>query len=289
LSGTLAVYCVLVVLASLLGGAVPSRLHLTHTRLQLMVSFVAGLMLGVALLHMIPHAAHYVSIDATARWGVVGLLAMFFLIRAFHFHEHEMGMGHGEGEGHAHEHAHANEHAHEHPHPPLSREHPHLPFSLGWVGIAIGLSVHSLIDGVALASSTFAEAHPGHAHEGATLPGVGTFLAVLLHKPLDALAITSVMAAAGWPLRTRCIVNALFALVCPLGAALFVLGAGAGSGAVLGAALAFAAGAFLCISLGDLLPEVQFHRHDRLKLSAALLAGVAIAYAVTFLEKGMHG
>ena len=107
---TLLVYCVLVVLASLLGGALPSRFRLTHTRLQVTVSFVAGLMLGVALLHMIPHAAHHVSLDATAQWSVVGLLLMFFLIRAFHFHEHETGMGHGEGEEHA---------------PPRSRGHPH--------------------------------------------------------------------------------------------------------------------------------------------------------------------
>jgi zinc and cadmium transporter len=266
---TLAVYCVLVVLASLLGGALPSRLHLTHTRLQMMVSFVAGLMLGVALLHLIPHATHHTTIDATARWAVVGLLVMFFLIRAFHFHEHEIGMGPGEGE-------------HEHEHPPLPHGHPRLP-SLGWVGIAVGLSIHSAVDGVALASSAIAEHHQG------MFAGVGTFLAVLLHKPLDALAITSVMAASGWPVRSRRIVNTLFALVCPLGAALFVLGANTGSGPFLGGALAFAAGAFLCISLGDLLPELQFHRHDRLKLSLALLVGVALAYAVTFLEVGMHG
>lgn len=260
---TLAVYCVLVVLASLLGGALPSRLHLTHTRLQVTVSFVAGLMLGVALLHMIPHAAHYTSIDGTARWAVVGLLVMFFLIRLFHFHEHEVAMGHGEGEE-----------------APLSPAPPH-PHSLGWVGVAVGLSIHSAVDGVALASSTLAEEGP--------FAGVGTFLAVFLHKPLDALAITSLMAASGWPSRTRRLVNVGFALICPLGAALFVIGAGTGSAALLGAALAFAAGAFLCISLGDLLPELQFHRHDRLKLSLALIAGVALAYGVTFLEHGMHG
>ena len=262
---TLAIYCVLVVLASLLGGALPSRFRLTHTRLQVTVSFVAGLMLGVALLHMIPHAAHYTSIDGTARWAVGGLLVMFFLIRLFHFHEHEVGMGHGEGEE-----------------APLSPAPPH-PHSLGWVGVAIGLSIHSAIDGVALASSTLAEEEHG------AVAGIGTFLAVFLHKPLDALAITSLMAASGWPSRTRRIVNVGFALICPLGAALFSLGAGTGSDALLGAALAFAAGAFLCISLGDLLPEVQFHRHDRLKLSLALLLGVAIAYGVTFLEHGMHG
>lgn len=262
---TLAAYCALVVIASLLGGALPSRFRLTHTRLQVTVSFVAGLMLGVALLHMIPHAAHYTSIDGTARWAVGGLLVMFFLIRLFHFHEHEVGMGHGEGEE-----------------PPLSRGHPH-PHSLGWVGVAVGLSIHSAVDGVALASSVLAE------EESGPLAGVGTFLAVFLHKPLDALAITSLMAASGWPTRARRLVNVGFALICPVGAALFVMGAGTGSEALLGAALAFAAGAFLCISLGDLLPELQFHRHDRLKLSLALLLGVALAYGVTFLEHGMHG
>ncbi len=254
---TLAVYCVLVVLASLLGGALPSRLHLTHTRLQVAISLVAGLMLGVALLHMIPHAAGHISLDATVQWAVGGLLVRFVLTRACHFHDHATGRGHGEGEE-----------------PPLSRGHPH-----PWVGVAVGLSLHSVVDGVALASSALAE--EGH------LAGLGTFLAVFLHKPLDALAITSLMAASGWPARKQWLVNGAFALVCPLGAALFV--AGAGSAVFLGAALAFAAGAFLCISLGDLLPELQFHRHDRLKLSAALLLGVALAYAVTFLEHGLHG
>jgi zinc and cadmium transporter len=144
--------------------------------------------------------------------------------------------------------------------------------------VAVGLSLHSAVDGVALSSSALAE-HGDY-------PGLGTFLAVLLHKPLDALAITSLMAAGGWPTRTRRIVNVAFALICPLGAALFCAGARLGSEALLGGALGFAAGAFLCIALADLLPEVQFHRHDRLKLSAALLLGVALAYGVTFLEAG---
>jgi zinc and cadmium transporter len=219
-------------------------------------------MLGVALFHLLPHAAHYThTLDHAMLWLTGGLLAMFLLIRAFHFHGHEMGSEEG--------------HAHPHPH-----RDPR-PRSLGWVGVAIGLSLHSLVDGIALASSALAEAP-------APVAGVGTFLAVLLHKPLDSLAIASLMAASGWPARTRSIVNVAFALTCPLGAALFYVGAAAGSGAVLGPALAFAAGAFLCISLSDLLPEVQFHRHDRLKLSAALLLGVALAYTVTFLEVGFH-
>ncbi len=53
-------------------------------------------------------------------------------------------------------------------------------------------------------------------------------------------------------------------------------------------ALAFSAGTFLCISLSDLLPELQFHRHDRVKLSAALLFGLAVAHLAAQLEAAAH-
>jgi zinc and cadmium transporter len=56
----------------------------------------------------------------------------------------------------------------------------------------------------------------------------------------------------------------------------------------LGQTLGFAAGAFLCIATSDLLPELQFHRHDRVKLSAALAAGLALAWGTVFLETGGH-
>jgi zinc and cadmium transporter len=52
--------------------------------------------------------------------------------------------------------------------------------------------------------------------------------------------------------------------------------------------LAFSAGTFLCISLSDLLPELQFHQHDRVKLSLALLLGLTVAYAAGRLEAAAH-
>ena len=84
--------------------------------------------------------------------------------------------------------------------------------------------------------------------------------------------------------------NVGYALICPLAAALSYFGAGVlgtvREGPGLGYALAFAVGAFLCIALSDLLPEVHFHRHDRGKLLLALLSGVSLAYALYFLETG---
>ena len=259
-------YCGLIVVASLFGGWLPSIVRLTHTRMQVLISLVAGFMLGVGLLHMVPHAiAQGVSGDQVSLWLLAGLLVMFFLVRTLHFHDHTQT----EGECDA-----TREHAagHSHASPPRHR--------LSWIGVAVGLGLHSAIDGVAVAAAVMA------AGGGVLLGGLGTLLAVLLHKPLDALAVTSLMAAGGWSKRARTLVNAGFALTCPLGAALFYFGWGHGPGAIVGCALAFSAGVFLCIALGDLLPEIQFHSHDRLKLSAALLLGVALAYAIKFVEPG---
>lgn len=262
-----AAYCALIVGASLLGGWLPTRVRLTHTRMQVTISFVGGLMLGVALLHMIPHAASYAhSLDQALAWTLGGLLLMFFLIRLFHFHDHasaEHEREHGSGEAHEHGRAH----------------------HLSWVGVAVGLALHTAIDGVALGASVVAESHSAGT---VVFAGAGTFLAVLLHKPLDALAITSVMAASGRSSRLRMLVNLAFAMMCPIGALLFYLGVGGAPGPAVGCALGFSAGVFLCISLADLLPEVQFHRHDRLKLSAALLAGIAVAWAIGLLEHAGH-
>ena len=83
--------------------------------------------------------------------------------------------------------------------------------------------------------------------------------------------------------------NLGFAVLCPLGALLFVWGVGLfGDPAyVVGCALAFSAGVFLCISLGDLLPEVHFHSHDRIKLTVVFLVGIGLAYGLRFIEPGM--
>src|SRR5688572_1225662 len=111
-------YCLLVVVASLAGGWVVFLTRLTHTRTQLMMSFVAGMMLGVGLFHMLPHAnAETGSLDRTVWWMMAGLLSMFFLQRFFHFHQHgpsEMGLDVEEGSALAAQHHHGHDHGHAH-------------------------------------------------------------------------------------------------------------------------------------------------------------------------------
>ncbi len=266
-------YSFMIVAASLLGGWLPTRFRLSHTRLQVILSFVGGLMLGIGLLHLLPHAiVQSGSIDLAIQWTLYGLVFMFILIRIFHFHQHGTDASSHESAhddcGHDHSHQHHHEHGSIH--------------GLSWLGVAVGLAVHTLIDGIALGAAVKSDMT-----SGSSLWGVGVFFAIALHKPLDALSITTLMAASGWSPRAQNVVNACFALMCPVGALCFTLGIDASSPhipTILGMALGFSAGSFLCISLSDLLPEVQFHRHDRLKLSVALLSGIATAYGIGLME-----
>jgi zinc and cadmium transporter len=139
-----------------------------------------------------------------------------------------------------------------------------------------------LLDGIAMAAAVMA------AKQGDTkLAGLGVALVVILHKPFDAMAVTTLMTASGSSRFARQLLNGAFALVSPLGAGLFLLGASQfadTNAAFLGCALAFCAGTFLCIASSDLLPELQFHSHDRFKLSVALLAGLGVAIIIKYFE-----
>ena len=266
----LVLYCIAIAACSLLGGLVPNLVRITHTGTQLVMSLVSGLMLGVAFYHLLPHsiALGEGDVDTAVWWLMLGLIAMLLLLRLFHFHQHDFSHEHG---GH---------HDHHHPHGAEGAAH-----SLSWVGISLGLAVHTLIDGVALG----AVMRSSSAAEG--LAGIGVFLAIALHKPLDAMSIVTVMESGGWSRRARRLANLLFALMCPLGALLFYFGVDllAESAVVIAAALAFSAGAFICIALSDLLPEVHFHSHDRAKLTLAFLLGIGLAWAIGAMEPaGLH-
>ena len=285
----LCLYSLLIILASLAGGWIPLFVKLTHIRLQMATSFVSGLMLGVGLLHLLPHAWHETqSIDRVVLWVLLGFMAMFFLQRFFHFHHHDVPEESPEGVDGCcdHEHVLPAQSGHQ-PHEEHTLAHKSA-MQLSWEGAALGLTLHTLIAGFALGASVESEVHV----EGESLLlGFGTFLVIVLHKPFDALAIATLMSAGGWSKMSRHLVNTLFALVIPVGVLLFHFGAAQWAASFhqfLGATLGFSAGTFICIAASDLLPELQFHSHDRIKLSAALLAGLLLAGLMGQFEPGTH-
>ena len=251
---TLTVALALIAAAAFAGGSSVALASLGHRPMQVLLSFTGGVLLGVGMLHLLPHAWMQLGrdLDTTMAWALGGFFLMFLLERAFHAHAHHTPDDGCCDHGHDDDHAHGHDH-----HRPV---HHQAGNRWAWCGAFAGLALHSLADGAALAASVRADASHG----------VGVF--------------------AGSP-RLRTIVNALYAAIVPLGAAAFLASLPFAAGrqdAVLGIAMAVAAGAFICIAAADLLPEVQFHSHDRVLLTTALALGLALAWGITVLEKSSH-
>jgi zinc transporter ZupT len=88
----LAYYCLLILAASIAGGMIPKWVRLTHRGMEVAVSFVAGVMLGVALFHLLPHAIIEIGratpgdgagrgLQRVMGGALGGFLAMFFIER----------------------------------------------------------------------------------------------------------------------------------------------------------------------------------------------------------------
>ena len=267
-------YCLAVFAASFLGGRLSVLGTLTHTRTQVVMSLVAGFILGISLYHLLPQGLDLVpgpeSTEKGMLWTVFGIILMVVMLRMFQFHQHDFS---GEARG-------ADGSPHQGPGAVRPRS---------VAGIALGLGIHTITEGIALGASVHASVGPSGI---GALPGLGVLLAILLHKPLDAYSIISMMRSAAAGRRQRNLVNLGFALLCPIVALLTFWGVGlpviaeVPGNAVSGYVLCFAAGVFLCIALSDLLPEIQFHTHDRVKLILFFLIGIGFAYALHFVEAG---
>jgi zinc and cadmium transporter len=110
---------------------------------------------------------------------------------------------------------------------------------------------------------------------------------IVAHKPFDAMTLAALLRQDRVDAGKAVVIQVLFSLVMPLGAFLFMAGV-RHDPQVTALALAFSGGVFLCIACSDLLPEVQFHRHDRLKLTAALVGGILLAWGMSRLEATLH-
>lgn len=244
----LALYSIALALVCLFGSKLSEAFRKDHSKLQSALSFVSGILLGLALLHFLPTAAEELGSTLKASyWMLGGLLTVFFLERFFCYHHHEESD--------------CSSHGHD----------------LSWSSTLIGLSVHSILEGFALAAAV----------SSLHVSSLAVFLGIIFHKPFDGFTL-SVLLEKNKAKNTK-LVSWLFALTAPLGALIYILAFGLGHGHAhfsVGAALAFSGGTFLCTSLSDLLPELHFHNHDRLKLSLALLLGILVTVASSLLEVG---
>ena len=273
----LASYSAAIFTVALLGGTFSAIITLTHTRTQLVMSFVAGFLLGVALYHLFLHSLEDIpgprASELAVGCAVLGVILTIVLLRLFRFHQHDFSDEAAEMYEPAHAHGGM------------------APNPRSVLGVTLGLGLHAVTEGIALGASMRVGLIRD---EGTILAGLGVFLAIMMHKPLDAYSIIGLMRVSGYGNRACMLTNVGFALLCPLITVLTFLGVGILSQLnelhVVGYVMAFAAGVFLCISLSDLLPEIQFHTHDRGVLALAFLIGIGLAYALFYFESDtMHG
>ena len=159
------IYCVLILLASLGGGLLPLMVTITHRWMEVAVSFVAGVMLGVGLLHLLPHALADLPADRSVdelMWALLaGFLIMFLIERFMCFHHHdipdpEATCAHAAAEG-------------------PTQAAANYTHDITWSGAALGLSLHSILAGLALAASVTAASQK---NPETALAGFGTFLVI---------------------------------------------------------------------------------------------------------------
>jgi len=225
-----------------------------------MVSLSVGVLLAVALLHLLPEAFESSGADPHRMFGVLlaALIAFFVLEKiALLRHSH-----HHEGDGHHHHHGHD---AHE--------------AGRGGVLILVGSSLHNLCDGVLIAAAFLVE----------PALGVLTAASIILHEVPHKLSDFVVLRNAGIA-RPRALALILFSSLCSAAggaAGYFLLQQAQGWLPYL---LVIAASSFLYIAVADLMPQM----HERVSLADAvpqlLLVGVGVAliYSVTTVMHHGH-
>ena len=257
-------------LATLFGGLASLRVRWTERLLHVALAFSTGIFLGAVFLHLLPsldavgdeHSHHWeasvlesepfdehaapLPSEGTMATFVQGDRAWFFVlvgVLGVYLFEALLLRTHDHDDLHRHR-------------------------AVGYAAL-VGLSVHSFTVGLALAVM---------AGRGLL---VGTLLlATIAHKIFDSFSLASVLLLAKMKRSKICLLITVFSTITPIG-----LLVGNAAAAHLGQAgmtvvTALAAGTFLFVCVGELLPEVFHHREDSLAKVSLLAAGVAVTMLV---------
>jgi ZIP family zinc transporter/zinc and cadmium transporter len=198
------------------------------------LSFSAGVVLTVAFTHMIPEGLEFYA-DTLA--------VVLFTIIGFYILEHTVAI-------------HTC-------HEDVCETH-----RLG-LPTFIGISTHSLVDGIAI----------GVGFEAGFEVGIAAALAILLHRVPVGITVTALLFHAGYSRGRMLVMGWIVALATAVGAVgthLFVKDV---DDATLGFLLAFSAGSFIYIGASDLLPET--HKNTSRANILLVLVGVGLVYLVT--------
>ena len=252
-----------IVLATFAGGvlsvviAAALTVHVLGRLVKSLVSLSAGLLLGTALLSVLPEAfegkAQPQALFATL---LIGLLFFFLLEKAElyrHGHHHE-----GDDPHHHHQHGFDAEQA-----------------GRGGWSVLVGDSIHNFCDGVIIAAAFLA----------GTPLGVATALAIIAHEIPQEVGDYVVLLNAGFSRGKALLFNALSGLAAVAGGVLgyYIVGPWE---ALFPYLLVVAASSFVYIAVADLLPQLQ--RRLPLRETLAQIAWIACGLGLAFAMSELH-
>ncbi|MDP2004905.1 MAG: ZIP family metal transporter [Rubrivivax sp.] len=221
-----------------------------------LVSLSAGVLLGTALLHVLPEAFEGREPQVLFATLLGGLLFFWLLEKAeLYRHDH-----HHEGDGHDHHHHSDAERA-----------------GRGGLSVLVGDTVHNFCDGVIIATAFLAD------------PALGwvTAMAILAHEIPQEAGDYIVLINAGFSRAKALLYNALSGLAAVVGGVLGYYLVGPFE-AALPYLLVVASSSFIYVAVADLLPQLQqrLSWRDTLVQVAWLGAGLALVLLAT---AGLHG
>ena len=212
-----------IVLATLAGGALSVLVASTiafgllQCWVSRLVSFAVGIMLGTALLDLLPEAvAAGLSIERAGAVILVGLLLFFVLEKLVLWHHH------------------------------YTANHGGITIKPAGPMVLVGDGVHNFVDGVLTAAAFLQD----------TRLGIATAIAVIAHEIPQEVGDFMVLLDSGFTRRQALALNLLSSLASLIGGVLgyFVLH---DASAMIPYALALAAASFIYIALVDLVPELH--------------------------------
>jgi zinc and cadmium transporter len=223
-----------------------------------MVSLSAGVLLGTALLNVLPEAFESKTEPHRLFATLLGGLLFFWLLEKAELYRH---VHHHEGDGHDHHHHFDAQQA-----------------GRGGLGVLVGDTVHNFCDGVIIAAAFLADASLG----------LVTALAIMAHEIPQEAGDFIVLLNAGFSRAKALLFNALSGLAAVAGGVLGYFMVGPWQ-AYLPYLLVVAASSFVYVAVADLLPQLQ----QRLSLKETiaqvtwLVVGLALVVGATVALHGM--
>ena len=251
-----------IVAATLIGGvlsvliAASLTVGLLGRIVKSMVSLSAGVLLGTALLHVLPEAFESQASPHGLFGTLLGGLLFFFLLEKAELYRHTH---HHEGDGHHHHHQFDADQA-----------------GRGGWSILVGDSIHNFCDGLIIAAAFLTDVRLG----------IVTATAIIAHEIPQEVGDYIVLLNAGFSRRKALVYNALSGLAAVVGGVLgyFLVGPWQEMFPYL---LVVASSSFIYVAVADLLPQLQ--RRLPWRETAAQLLWLGGGLAVVMLAmNGLH-